>query len=208
VEMLSGMNRVMTRIEQIESRMNQLDERCSGFDNQNPATVPATFNDALNNASTNVPGLPAAGGRYAPLSPDGQMIQPLSPANPMANYSSIIQASATKYNLNPELISAVMQVESGGNPNSVSRKGAMGLMQLMPSSASTYGAQNPFDPEQNIDAGSHELSDLMSEFGGNLDLALAAYNAGAGAVRQYGGVPPYSETQNYVRKIRSLLGEQ
>jgi soluble lytic murein transglycosylase-like protein len=101
-----------------------------------------------------------------------------------------------------------MQVESGGNPNSVSRKGAMGLMQLMPGSASTYGAQNPFDPEQNIDAGSHELSDLMSEFGGNLDLALAAYNAGAGAVRQYGGVPPYSETQNYVRKIRSLLGEQ
>ena len=103
--------------------------------------------------------------------------------------------------LNPRLVDAVVWAESGYDPQAVSRKGAMGLMQLMPSTAARLAVTDPFDPEQNARAGVRELSRLVDRYAGDLVLALAAYNAGEGAVSRYGGVPPYPETRGYVASI-------
>ena len=104
------------------------------------------------------------------------------------------------------LVRAVIQQESGGNIRSTSAVGAKGLMQLMPETAAGYGVQDAYDPEQNISAGTRHLAGMLKEFKGDIPQALAAYNAGAGAVRKYGGVPPYSETQQYVQKIMGMMG--
>jgi len=117
--------------------------------------------------------------------------------------ASILQAAA-RHNVDPNLVRAVIKVESNFNPNAVSRKGAMGLMQLMPSTARQLKVQNPFDPEQNVDAGVRHLKQLLESYGGDVRLTLAAYNAGAGAVSRSAGVPRYAETQNYVRRITKL----
>lgn len=101
------------------------------------------------------------------------------------------------------LLRAVIDQESGGDPSAISSAGAMGLMQLMPGTAQAYGVANPFDPQQNVDAGSAYLADLLHRYHGNLTLALAAYNAGSGAVEKFGGVPPYAETQSYVHSVLS-----
>jgi hypothetical protein len=117
--------------------------------------------------------------------------------------AAIAQAAA-RHNVDPNLVRAVVKVESNFNPNAVSRKGAMGLMQLMPSTARSLNVKNPFDPEQNIDAGVRHLKKLLDNYGGDVKLTLAAYNAGAGAVARSSGVPHYAETQNYVRRITNL----
>jgi soluble lytic murein transglycosylase-like protein len=117
--------------------------------------------------------------------------------------SSIVMAAA-RHNVDPNLVRAVIKVESNFNSNAVSRKGAMGLMQLMPSTARSLKVKNPFDPEQNLDAGVRHLKQLLENYGGDVNLTLAAYNAGAGAVARSSGVPHFAETQNYVRRITSL----
>src|SRR5712675_945984 len=124
-------------------------------------------------------------------------------ANPQDIDSAIAQAAA-RHNVDPNLVRAVVKVESNFNPNAVSRKGAMGLMQLMPSTARQLHVKNPFDPEQNVDAGVRHLKHLLESYGGDVNLTLAAYNAGSGAVARSSGVPRYAETQNYVRRITSL----
>ena len=105
------------------------------------------------------------------------------------------------------LVKAVIQTESGGNPRSVSGAGAMGLMQLMPENVKEAGISDPFDPEQNIAAGTKQLAGLLSQYHGDLDLALAGYNAGPGNVRKYGGVPPFTETRNYIQRVRAAMAK-
>jgi soluble lytic murein transglycosylase-like protein len=117
---------------------------------------------------------------------------------------SAIEQAAARHNVDPNLVRAVVKVESNFNPNAVSRKGAMGLMQLMPSTARQLKVRNPFDPEQNVDAGVRHLKQLLESYDGDIKLTLAAYNAGAGAVARSSGVPRYAETQNYVRRITNL----
>jgi soluble lytic murein transglycosylase-like protein len=117
---------------------------------------------------------------------------------------SAIEQAAARHNVDPNLVRAVVKVESNFNPNAVSRKGAIGLMQLMPSTARQLKVKNPFDPEQNVDAGVRHLKQLLESYGGDIKLTLAAYNAGAGAVARSSGVPHFAETQNYVRRITNL----
>jgi hypothetical protein len=117
--------------------------------------------------------------------------------------AAIVQAAA-RHNVDPNLVRSVVKVESNFNPNAVSRKGAMGLMQLMPSTARSLKVSNPFDPAQNVDAGVRHLKSLLESYRGDLRLSLAAYNAGSTAVARSAGVPRIRETQNYVRRITDL----
>jgi soluble lytic murein transglycosylase-like protein len=118
-----------------------------------------------------------------------------------SSYDSLVNQSAARYGLDPAILHGLIQQESGFNPSSRSSAGALGLTQLMPSTAASLDVSNPLDPAQSIEGGARYLSQLMSQFGGNTTDALAAYNAGPGAVQRYGGVPPYSETQSYVTKV-------
>ncbi|MCP4043701.1 MAG: lytic transglycosylase domain-containing protein [Gammaproteobacteria bacterium] len=137
--------------------------------------------------------------------------QPSKYRNMTANrslFNHTINLAARRFHLNQALIHAVIQAESGYNPNAVSKAGAVGLMQLMPDTARHYGVTDRHDPAQNVQGGSHYLSDLLRRFG-NLKLALAAYNAGETAIARYGNrIPPYRETRAYVKKVLALFRQK
>ncbi|MCR5756490.1 MAG: lytic transglycosylase domain-containing protein [Selenomonas sp.] len=119
------------------------------------------------------------------------------------NLSTMIEAAARKYKVDPKLVAAVAEVESNGNQEAVSPVGAVGVMQLMPDTAASLGV-DPYNKQQNIEGGAKYLRQMLDTFGGDLRKAVAAYNAGPGAVKDYGGVPPYRETQNYVSKVLDI----
>jgi soluble lytic murein transglycosylase-like protein len=123
---------------------------------------------------------------------------------PEANISNLIAASSNKYGLDPKLVSAVAQTESGYRADAVSDSGAVGVMQLMPETAAELGVNNAYDPAQNIDGGAKYLKQMLTTFHGDVSKAVAAYNAGPQAVKSYNGVPPYAETKNYVNKVLDL----
>jgi soluble lytic murein transglycosylase-like protein len=121
-----------------------------------------------------------------------------------SSWSEEILQASRESGVPPELLRAMMQMESGGNPRAVSPKGAMGLMQLMPGTARLMGVQDPYDPQENLRGGAAYMARMMQKYGDDQELALAAYNAGPGRVDSYGGIPPFPETQNYVKKVLSL----
>jgi soluble lytic murein transglycosylase-like protein len=157
------------------------------------ATTATSFQDQLQQAGavgTGGVAAPAAGG--GPV--DGQ-------------FSELINSAAQKYGLDPALLKALIRQESNFNPNAQSPAGAQGLTQLMPGTAAALGVTNPLDPAQAIDGGAKYLSQQLKTFDGDVRKALAAYNAGPGAVQRYGGIPPYAETQNYVRAVLGFAEE-
>ncbi len=148
--------------------------------------------------------------RYVRLAPDAcpppEVAAPTETAATPWRLDDEIARATARYGVDRRLVEAVVRVESGGDPRAVSPKGALGLMQLMPERAAALGIRDPFDPVANLDGGVRHLRNLLAGFRGNVTLALAAYNAGEEAVRAHGGVPPYPETQAYVRKVSALYG--
>lgn len=126
-------------------------------------------------------------------------------ANRNSSFDDIVAQAAEAFSLPAKLIKSVIQKESNFNPNAVSSAGASGLMQLMPSTARGLGVKNVFDPSENIFAGAKYLRQMMDRYNNNIELALAAYNAGPGNVDKYGGIPPFKETQNYVNKVTNMF---
>jgi soluble lytic murein transglycosylase-like protein len=131
--------------------------------------------------------------RFAPLPPEAIATAP---------FREIVKAAATRYSLDADLVSSVIAAESNFDPKAISKRNARGLMQLLPETAARLGVRNIFDPQENIDAGTHYLRDLLQRYNNDLALALAAYNAGPERVQQYGRVPPYVETVSYIRRVK------
>jgi soluble lytic murein transglycosylase-like protein len=165
---------------------------------QSPAaTTGPSFDQQLMQASASGPGVAPASGA-APIAGASGGDGP---------YKAEIDAAAQKYGLDPALLRGLIRQESNFDPNAGSPAGAQGLTQLMPGTAAALGCTNVHDPAQNIDAGARYLRQQLDAFGGDVSKALAAYNAGPGAVKRYGGVPPYAETQNYVRQVQAYAAE-
>jgi len=135
---------------------------------------------------------------FTPVAPDPPAAPPAAPAPP---YRELVSAAASRYGVDAELISSVMEVESHFDAKAISPKNARGLMQLLPETAARLGVKNIFDPQENIEAGTRYLKELLQLYNNNLTLALAAYNAGPDKVQKYGNVPPYRETVSYVNQV-------
>ncbi len=151
-------------------------------------------------AATTPTAEPAAGSSFASALQTATASAAAS-ASGGGQYDALIEQAATRNGVDPAVLHGLIQQESGFDPSAQSGAGAMGLTQLMPGTASSLGVANPLDAGESIEGGARYLAQMLSTFGGNTEEALAAYNAGPGAVQQYGGVPPYSETQSYVQKV-------
>lgn len=192
---IEGLNNVIHRIDELNQRFglatspyNKMAER--------PEAV-----QRLQNGQQAVQGGSFAGELAGAMKAAG--VQEGAGLNIPGDTNSMIAAAARKYNVDPRLAAAVAQTESGGNQEVVSPAGAIGVMQLMPETAAGLGV-NPYDKQQNIEGGVKYLRQMMDTFGGDVQKAVAAYNAGPQAVRDYNGIPPYRETQNYVNKVLDI----
>ncbi|MCH3959213.1 MAG: lytic transglycosylase domain-containing protein [Selenomonas sp.] len=201
----------ITGVRHIQERIAQLQEQFGM-----PGNVPGMeFSKTLDKAIQKAGGtdktqvVPAAGN--ASKTGQAQSAKSALPAYsvnaslPLADQSlsGLIGEASKKYKVDPKLLSAIAEVESGGNQNETSSAGAVGVMQLMPDTAASLGV-NPYDKQQNVEGGAKYLRQMLDTFGGDVTKAVAAYNAGPQAVKDYGGIPPYKETQNYVNKVLDI----
>jgi soluble lytic murein transglycosylase-like protein len=209
-------------IESVMSRVDQIQAMLAGVTTTPASTSGASFSSALADASTSA-ALSDGSTSTDPTAATGTLASLTSPAGGTAAYgttaatgtttggdlpSSVpyaaqITAAAKANGIDPALLAGLIKQESGFNPNAGSAAGARGLTQLMPSTAAGLGVSNVLDPAQSIQAGAKYLKQQLDTFGGDVTKALAAYNAGPGAVKRFGGVPPYAETQNYVRAVQA-----
>ncbi len=206
-----------TGISDLIGRAQELQERIAALSVQNPAPAkPFSPEEAAAPKRGPLPLTPFASAQAPRLfdvalaEAGGKVsLRPLGGKAEIGRFSPQINELIARYaktnGLDINLVRGVVEQESSGNPRCVSRTGAQGLMQLMPETARGFGVTDAFDPEQNIAAGTRYLAGLLKEFGGDTRLALAAYNAGSGAVKRAGGVPPYRETQHYVQRIMGML---
>ncbi|MGI6783801.1 MAG: lytic transglycosylase domain-containing protein [Aminivibrio sp.] len=192
---LSGVARVMGRMEELERRIRP--ERNEDAPEREKSRFVDVLDDSekkLKKARPSVPG----------LVPDKPQAAKKAPSSSGGDWESQISPLAEKYGVEEALVRAVIRMESGGKTTAVSHKGAMGLMQLMPGTARMLGVDDPFDPVQNLEGGIKYLSQLSDKYKGDLTKTLAAYNAGPGRVDACGGIPPFPETQNYVKNVLSM----
>lgn len=189
-------------IELIGQRMAAIQAQFASF----TGTTDATATDASASTSSSSFADQLAAAQTTPTSATTATGTTLGGGTP-TQYDAQITAAATKYGIDPALLKGLIRQESNFNPSAQSPVGAQGLTQLMPGTAATLGVTDPTDPAQAIDGGAKYLKQQLDRFGGDASKALAAYNAGPGAVAKYGGVPPYAETQNYVQKVLGYAAE-
>jgi soluble lytic murein transglycosylase-like protein len=211
---LRGPDGVRQRMQELQARMDSLNAKsrtpaANAFLPNTPLeanSAPGSFGATLQGAIGNL-GTGTRGEAVEPLNPMGGTLSatPVQPGVAGAELKAMVQAAAQRHGLDPRLFDALVQQESAYDPMARSHAGAMGLTQLMPGTARMLGVTDPFDPAQNLDGGARYLAQMLRQFDGDTRLALAAYNAGPGAVKRHGGIPPFRETQNYVRRIMGRL---
>lgn len=178
---ISSLDLTLSRIRQIETRISSIDSKMGSIVGANEGST-KPFNEVLDKKIKETDG---------------------TDQGKDDDIKTLVEKFSRKNNLDKDLVDAVIKTESNYNANAVSHAGAQGLMQLMPLTAQSLGVNDPFDPEQNIEGGTKYLSNLINRYN-SVELGLAAYNAGPESVNRYGGIPPYSETQNYVKKVMEL----
>lgn len=185
-------------VDGIESRIREIQSKIDRFNNEFPEKPPLQ-----SKVPGDFQGLIDKSGGFTPVNPlSGEFgRQPIAGGGKAEEFRPMIQQAAKTAGLDPILFEALVDQESSFDPTSVSAAGAQGLTQLMPGTAKMLGVTDPFDPIQSLNGGAKYLSQMMKQFNGDVKLALAAYNAGPGAVKRYSGIPPYKETTDYVQKI-------
>lgn len=195
---LSGVEAIQARISEIQRRF--------GIEGPVPGAMPdfqRTLTAELKKNPAAAAVQPAAADAAQTEGVQAAGSEPVALSAASGETARFIREAAAKYGLDSRLVAAVAEAESSGNQNEVSETGAVGVMQLMPDTATALGV-NPFDEKQNIEGGAHYLKQMLDTFGGDMKKAIAAYNAGPQAVKDHNGVPPYAETQNYVNKVLDL----
>ncbi|NLF83708.1 MAG: lytic transglycosylase domain-containing protein [Candidatus Gastranaerophilales bacterium] len=194
---MASLDITLGRIRSIETRIAQLDRTISRLAGEDTSSFGAILDKKIEESDegTSLPEF------------SSENLEFIGGGNNKNAFQHLIQKYAKKNGLDTELVNAVIKQESGYNPKAISPVGAQGLMQLMPGTAAHLGVRDPFNPEENIAGGTKYLSSLINKYN-SLELGLAAYNAGPESVDRYGGIPPYRETQNYVKNIMRMQGDK
>lgn len=195
---LAGVREVQARISELQAQFGLLGN-VPGMDFAKTLRQEIKKQTAIKEAAATKPSVPVEKAKAADKVYSANASLPLADES----LSSLITNAAKKYQVDPKLVSAVAEVESGGRQEATSAAGAVGVMQLMPDTAASLGV-NPYDKRENVEGGAKYLKEMLDLFGGDVKKAVAAYNAGPAAVKNYGGVPPYKETQNYVNKVLDI----